>query len=182
MVRGADKRKKYRQVKQIGGRGYEQVRIRGHGGLPDLLTSSETMLEIRGGVDLCWGVITLEGALEGRPAVHGVARIRLLSAGSAGVIHQVVVLLGGLLPSPDPPSHKRQAAKNDGAADTDHDTNNNITGVGRHAGLSATSIVVGQARGLRGCQFAGDGCRLPIATSSSDECSARLDDKRSRGS
>jgi hypothetical protein len=125
--------------------------------------------EIGGRVDLRRCVIALECALERRPAVHRISGVGFLTAGCAGVVHQVIILLDGLLPSPDPPSDKGQTAENDCAADANHDTNHDISGLGRHASLRATLTAAGQSGCLCHCGLGSVCCLLPVVAGSSND-------------
>jgi hypothetical protein len=112
--------------------------------------------EVGSCVDLSRGVIALKSALERRPSVHGVAGIRLLAASGTGIV-QVVVLFNSLLPTPDPPSDKGETTKNDGAADTNHNANYDISGLGGHACLCTAVAAAGQSRCLYDRRCGGDG-------------------------
>lgn len=88
-------------------------------------------LKVLGLVDLGWRMVALQGALEGGSAnrVSG----RGLLGRATRVVHEVVVLIGPLLAAPDPPSHERQPAEDDGTADANHDADDRVASLCRHA-------------------------------------------------
>lgn len=112
-----------------------------------------SVLKIRRRVDLRGRMVALECALERGAASYGAAGVGLLDG--AAVVHETVVLLLVLLAAPDAPGDQRQAAEDDGAADTDDHADDRVARLRRHA-RRLTAVAVGEPwRGGREGRLAG---------------------------
>jgi len=110
-------------------------------------------------------MVALEGALEGGSAnrVSG----RGLLGRAARVVHEVVVLISPLLTPPDPPGHKRQPAQDDGTADTDHDADDDVASLWRHA--RGRAVLPSQHGGSSARLLARKGRLLSISSGRGDD-------------
>jgi hypothetical protein len=78
----------------------------------------------------------LEGATLGGACTGRVADLRLVLGASVGGVvvgHEAIILLCQLLLAPNPPGNKSQSPKNNSTADTNDDTDDGVSGLGRHA-------------------------------------------------
>lgn len=116
-------------------------------------------------VDLGRRVVALEGALEGRSANRG-ASCGLLGR-AARVVHQVVVLFERLLAAPDPPGHESQTAQNDGTADANHDADDGVASLCRHA--RGRGVLPGESGGSSARMLAREGRLLSVRSGRGDD-------------
>lgn len=129
-----------------------------------ILLAPDVLLKVSSLVDR--DVVALESALERRRS-NRVAGVGLLGR-AAWIVHQVVALYG-LLATPDSPRNESQTPENDGPTDTNHDANNDIACLRRHAGGRA--IAAGEAGGRSARLLGCDGCLLSVGSSCCDDLS-----------
>lgn len=90
-------------------------------------------------------MVALQRALEWRPCSASLGRTSVKSAdfalalGSVVVAHQAVVLLVGLLATPDPPGEETSNGKHDCTSDTNDDTDDGFSCLIGHAGATAAA-------------------------------------------
>lgn len=95
-------------------------------------------------------MVVLQGRLEGvslRVAAGGAGLIILLhGAVSTVVLHKSIVFLSVLLAAPDSPGHQKENTHNNGTSNTNHDANDSVASLSRHARV-ARGVAPVESRG-----------------------------------